>query len=104
MPLTPEVINEFKVRLGVAQRVDPERVVDCRTYDAPITIDPAVGDQLHLGSDVAIATIEDGRRTSRSVVRRPLLGGTELTVELPDLHLWVGPRPGATTFRLCQAG
>ena len=104
IPLTPAVVNEFRVRLGVAQRVHAGRPARCRTYDRPITVDPQPGEVLHLGSGVLIAAFEDGQRVSRPVLFRPDEGGTQLTIELPDLHLWVGPARGEATFRLCEEG
>jgi hypothetical protein len=63
-----------------------------------------VGEQVYLGSDVGIATQEDGKRTTRPVQFRPDQGGTELTVELPDLSLVVVPGRNASTFTLCESG
>jgi hypothetical protein len=104
VPLTPEVVNEFKVRLGVAQRFRPGPVSDCRTYDKPIVLDPELGDTFYLGSGVTMSTFEDRRRTSRGVVLQPSEGGTQVTIELPDLSLWVGPTHLSPTFRLCERG
>ena len=77
--LTPEVVNEFKVRLGVAQRR-----VDGRAHRLPATwrarsiSPPAQGDVLHITSPIAITTVEDGQPTSRPVLFNPQLNGTEL--------------------------
>ena len=59
---------------------------------------------LYLGSGVTVSTFEDGGRTSRGVVLQPAEGGTQVTVELPDLSLWVGPTRTSPTFRLCTRG
>jgi len=104
VPLTPEVVNEFKVRLGVAQRFRPGPVSDCRTYDKPIVLDPELGDVFYLGSGVTMSTFEDRQRTSRGVVLQPAEGGTQVTIELPDLSLWVGPTRLSPTFTLCEKG
>jgi hypothetical protein len=103
-PITPTVENEFRVRLGVAQRISEGTLAGCRTYDEALRLEPEVGDQLYLGSDVGIATQEDGRRTTRPVQFRPDQGGTQLTIELPDLDLVVVPGRNASRFTLCESG
>jgi hypothetical protein len=103
-PITPAVENEFRVRLGVAQRISEGTLEGCQTHREPVRLDPEVGDVLYLGSAVGIATQADGRRTTRPVQFRPQDGGTQLTVELPDLHLIVVPGRKATTFTLCESG
>jgi hypothetical protein len=99
--LTPQVTNELRVRLGVAQR-DAARQTTCRTATDPVDLDPAVGDVLYLGGPVAVSTRQGDRLTSRPVVFHPEPTGSKLTIELPDLHLRVGPAPGSSTFRLCE--
>lgn len=105
VPLTPAVIDEFKVRLGVARRVRSGHRTDCQTYDQPITLEPQVGDVLHLGSGVRVAAY-DGLRPSKRQIVFPgsAQGDAQLTIELPDLSLWIGPVRSATMFRLCQQG
>ena len=51
----------------------------------------------------ATMTIDDaGRVTSPIVARRPG-DGAELTFELPDLHVRLGPTGGARLFSYCTA-
>jgi hypothetical protein len=102
-PLTPAVIDQFKVRLGVAQREGDGPPSGCRTHEAPLSIDPQPGDVLHLGSAVGIAPATAGQQSGAAVQFNPI-AGTELTIELPDLHLVVVPAWLATSFELCEEG
>lgn len=104
LPLTPLVLNEFRVRLGVAQRLSPERPTGCTIYDQPIDLSPQLGGVLHLGSPALISTLEAGQRSSPTIIYRPQLRGSELTIELPDLDLRIEPAPQAETFTLCSDG
>ena len=102
IPLTPQVINEFKVRLGVVRRAQPESPVDCRTYDQPITLKPRQGEVLPLDSAVTVATFDADQQGPPVPFALSRRGHTQLTVELPDLTLRIGPVPGSPTFRLCR--
>ncbi|MFZ6004092.1 MAG: hypothetical protein ACOYXM_09185 [Actinomycetota bacterium] len=105
VPLTPRVVNEFKVRLGVAQRHGRRTYpTGCEQSDRVTRLEPEVGDRLYIGGPVAIATTDGEGPTSPAVTFTTMGGGTELTIELPDLHLQIGPRPGATQYTLCKQG
>ena len=102
-PLTPAVVNEFRVRLGVAHRLEPGPPLHCPSYDHPITLDTRRGDVLHLGSAVRVAIVDDGQRASRSVVfPASTAQDVQLTIELPNLSLWIGPTANDKSFSLCQ--
>lgn len=102
IPLAPEVVNEFKVRLGVAQRLGGTVPAGCRPITGTMDIDPKKGDLLYIGSPVAITTQDDGRPTSPRVDFSPFVGGHKLTIELPGLHLQLAPARGVPTFSLCE--
>lgn len=101
MSLTPRMENEFRVRLGVAQRAAPTPTRGCQTFDEPVLIDPAKGDVIHLGSQAVVTTARDGKQSSPGVLLNPAANGSELTIELPDLHLRFKAFPGEPTFTLC---
>ena len=100
-PLTPRVVNELRVRLGLSR--EPYRSVGgpCRRVAEGLDVDLARGEQLHFGSDVVIQTEEGGRPTSRRVGFARDGAGFTLTAELPDLSLRLQPPLGASTFTLC---
>jgi len=103
VPITQPVLDEFHVRLGVARRVDPGRPSGCRTYRRPVVLQTKPGDEIHLGSGVAVAIFAHGRPSSRQIPFPD--GGDEaarLTVDLPGLDLWIGPMGDAKAFRLCD--
>ncbi len=103
VPLTTGVVNEFKVRLGVAQRRVLGSPTGCHDLPGPIDIAPAKGDVLQLAGTVTISTVDDDQPTSRPILFKPdALHGSELTIELPDLHLRLEPPIGATTVALCE--
>ena len=79
------------------------RPVACQDVPGPVDIEPAVGEVLHLSRPTLISTVEDGEPTSRPVLFQPQLNGTELTIELPDLHLRLEP-VRSDAVALCEAG
>lgn len=100
-PLTERDKNEFRIRLGVAQRTAEAFPSACETGTDPVVLTPAVGDRVVIGSPVVLTTADErGRPTSPPVLRRPP-EGRELTVELPDLRLRVAGAPGSASFTLC---
>lgn len=101
VPLTAEVLNEFRVRLGVAQHHGERAPTGCSLLTDAVELDPEQGDVVRIGGPVAITTVENGQATSKPVRFDPALSGDELTIELPDLHLQVGPWRRASSFRLC---
>lgn len=104
VPLTPAVVNEFRVRLGVAQRPGSGGYpTGCRTLTTAMVVDAAKGDVFVIGTPVAITTEKGGRPTSPRVVFAPA-SGTKLTIELPDLRLRITPAQGAASFSLCETG
>ena len=105
--------NEFRIRLGVAQRPAEALPTACETRTDPVVLTPAAGDQVIIGSAIVLTTVDErGRPTSAPVLRRPK-EGRELTVELPDLRLERQPhgplrrhddRPGEADAVLEHAG
>jgi hypothetical protein len=100
--LTDEVVNEFKVRLGVAQRRVPEAPTGCQAVPVPLDLDPEVGDVLSLDGPVAISTVAGGQPTSEPVLFQPRINGSQLTIELPDLHLRLTNPNSGDTVTLCD--
>jgi hypothetical protein len=100
-PITDAVEQEFRIRLGVAQRQTTEVPTGCRPSQQPIDIEPEVGDRIWIASPVAIMALDEQGRVASPIVRRRPGEGSELTAELPDLRLRLAPTGGATTFTVC---
>jgi hypothetical protein len=99
-PMTPELRNEMRVRLGVAQR----RVgtpSDCRTVRGPLNISPAKGTVYGITTPLTVATRDGAQATSPQVGFFPA-DGTSLSIVLPGLHLQLAPPRGASSFSLCS--
>jgi hypothetical protein len=101
-PISAATISELTVRLGVARSVHDGPPAACPTYTEPVMLRTRLGDVVHLGTGVTIATF-DGERPSDRKVPFPasFSDDVQLTVELPDLWLWIGPPRGAKAFRAC---
>lgn len=101
-PLGPQVVNEFRVRLGVASRPGRGPVGDdCRAVSAPFALSTEQGDRFRLTGRARIATAEDGQRSGPFVDFPGDGSRNDLTIELPDLDLWVAPHPQAGYTLLC---
>jgi hypothetical protein len=102
--ITDRVENEFRIRLGVAQRrgdIDPTR---CQRRTEPLDLTPAVGERIGIASPVHLMTIDEQRQVTSPRVNRLPRGGAVLSVELPDLRLRIAPATGSTTFTVCTPG
>lgn len=100
--LTPFVVNEFRVRLGLYQRQSDQFPALCQTVDRSLELSPAMGDEYFIPDQVRIATRTGSRPSGPFVAFNPLAGGNRLTVVLPDLDLLVTPAGGATSFKFCE--
>lgn len=100
--LTPFVVNEFRVRLGVYQHTAEELPKSCETVTGRLEISPAEGTTSFIPAPVQIATRDGSRQTGPSVTFDPAAAGNLLTAVLPDLDLVVSPPPGATSFKFCE--
>ncbi len=101
-PITPAIENEFRVRLGVAQRLSDEFPMNCKTITGQIRLAPEVGDRYLITEPVTIATRDGDRQNGPAVAFNPALNGRELTIELPKLQLVVKAPAGKPTFQLCE--
>jgi hypothetical protein len=99
--MSDEVVNEMRVRLGVAQRAGPAPE-ECRQIAGTLDLSPAKGTVFGIGSPLTITTHRGARATSDPVPFMPV-NGRALTIELDDLDLRLGPRPGAESFTFCEA-
>ena len=98
--LTPWVVNEFKVRLGVYQHAADAFPRSCQTVDR-LEVSPAKGTTWFLPGKAQIATRDGDRQTGPLVPFDSAAAGNLLTVVLPDLDLVVLPPPGAAELKLC---
>lgn len=102
-PITPVVLNEFRVRLGVAQRITDDFPKNCKIITGQIHLAPKKGDRYLITEPVAIATRDGDRQNGPAVVFNPALSGKELTIELPELQLVVTAPAGKPSFQFCEA-
>jgi hypothetical protein len=101
-PINQATISEFQIRLGVARRIHDGPPAECPTHSGPVTLRTRPGDVVHLVTGVNIATFDGSVPSDRRVPFPASLGDdVQLTIELPDLWLWIGPQSGATSFRAC---
>lgn len=101
-PLTPRLQNEFRVRLGVAQRITDDFPLSCKTITGQIRLTPEEGERYLIGDPVAIATRDGQRQTGPGVAFNPAVNGRSFTIELPDLQLIVKALGPKGTFQLCE--
>lgn len=105
-PLDPATIAEFRVRLGVAARpADPDTLdlTRCRSVDRVQGWSPAEGDRVTASGPLAVAARRDDGPFGPPVVLAQDSAQNELTIELPDLKLLIGPR-GPDPVLLCEQG
>jgi hypothetical protein len=98
-PLSPATVDEFRVRLGVAQRMITGYPRACREERGPLRVDPVRGEVLRVVGPVAVSIVDDTRTTPK-VVFLPK-NGQLLVAELPDLHLRIEPF-GRASFTMCD--
>lgn len=100
--LTPFVVNEFRVRLGVYQHPAEQFPQRCRTVTGTVDLSPAKGTTYFIPDPVQIATRSGTRQSGPFVGFVPAAAGNLLTVVLPDLDLVVAPPAGARSFKFCD--
>lgn len=103
VPLTPQIINEFRVRLGVEQHPIDGFPVNCQVYRRPRMLSPAKGDEYQITGPVLISTARRGRPTGPAVLFQPVTGGRGLTIVLDGLHLRLSAPPSTKTYALCRS-
>jgi len=94
IPLTPMVVNEFRLRLGFSEShgVTLEDLATCEKLLEPTVITPAVGDELAFTGPFVASTVDEaGDRSSAHVWFVPADNGSLFTTFLPDLRIEVKP-------------
>ena len=99
--LTPETVEELRVRLGFPQRAEPVFMASCRIMTEPVEIRPDRGEVFAVRSPISVRTVSDGGPDGPPAYLKPADGG-RLTAELDDLHLRIGPGFGAKSFEWCE--
>jgi len=97
----PTILARFPINLGLAQTTRPFPGEACQARSTPVELSLEKGDRLGLRSAVKVATVADGQRTSPWVAFTPK-GGETLSVELPSLHLRIGPGSPRGRFTICR--
>ena len=107
LPEEPElgalVLANVTNRLRVSQSPpegDSSAGFECETHSEPLELRPNKGDQFGIRGGVQISTSKGESRTLPTPYG-PTWSGDLLTVEVPDLTLYVSAAPSATTFRWC---
>jgi hypothetical protein len=105
IPLTPEVVNEFRIRLGFAQSGSWEglKVETCEEQLEPFDLELAKGESVAINQPFRAHTIDEvgGEATSALVPFRPR-NGLRFTAELPDLKIRIVPQPGTDPLKICE--
>ena len=96
--LTPFVVNEFRVRMGLYQSPAKAFPSSCQTVKGKLELSPEKGKGYVIPDSVQIATRKGSRPSGPFVTFNPVAAGNHLTVVLPDLDLVVFPAPGATSL------
>jgi hypothetical protein len=99
--LTPYVVNEFRVRLGLYQHVEKGYPSICQTVNGSLELSPTKGTTFVIPTAVHISTRTGSTPSGPSVRFDPAAAGNRLTVVLPDLELLVTGGPGQPSFQLC---
>jgi hypothetical protein len=99
-PLSPDLDQQLRISLGVAQR-HGGRPLACRRFAGPIDLRPAQGAVYGITKAVNVASRYGPGSISRSVAFDPGDGNT-LTIELPGLSLRLAPPKTAAFFSLCS--
>jgi hypothetical protein len=100
LPLHPGVVEQMRVRLGLAQRKAIAGPAACTPIEGPLVVDLEEGASFPLRTPIEVVGIgADGTR-SQPVPYQPA-NGAMLTVELPDLRVEVRPPFGARAAQWC---
>lgn len=102
--ITPQVVAEFRVRLGVAARpadTETAAIDRCRTVAGEEIWSPERKERVIVSGPVAIAARDDRGRFGPAVTLGTDGTQNELTVELPDLELRLRP-VGAPSVLVCE--
>lgn len=98
VPLTPEVVNEFRIRLGFAQSLSGLTfdLDSCEAIDGHVDLAPEEGESVAITQSFRAHTIDraGGTQTSAAVVFRAT-NGIRFTAELPDLEIRIRPEPSS---------
>ena len=99
-PIGPQLVNEMRVRLGVAQRYAVPRSETCREVRSPLDVSPKKGSTYGFTGSLSVATRSGQTTTSPPVAFSPAYGQT-LTIELDGLDLRFEAPRGTESFTLC---
>jgi len=100
LPLSDRAVNSIRVRLGIAQSKDGPRPKNCRTL-RELEVSPPKGAVYRFTQTMWMTTYNGSANTSNPVSFNPANGRT-LTVQLDGLRLRLIPKPGNSSFTLCE--
>lgn len=99
--LTPEVVNEFRVRLGLSEGPATSFPPSCTPVGRSLAVDLREGDRFVLTDSANVATRQGKRPTSGPVQLLPKQNGAEFRAELPTLELIIAPTRASKDLRYC---
>jgi hypothetical protein len=108
MPIDTSITNEFRIRLGFAQRssIEGVKLETCQVKQAPFDIEVDKGESVGLTRPFHAETIDEiGGEPTSPPVGFDNRNGRRFTAELPDLKLRITPdppTPGADPFVTCE--
>jgi hypothetical protein len=100
-PVPREMVNDLKVRLGLAQRYIEPAAGTCRSVRGPLDLSPPKGDAFGIREPITVSTRTGSKLTSSAVPFNPTYGRT-LTVELAGLDIRIAPAARNRAFTLCH--
>jgi hypothetical protein len=99
-PLSASTVDEYRVRLGLAQEATAVAPTACHDEAGPLFADPKIGGTLRFTTPVAISLVDGNRATP--VLHYLPRNGQLLVVQLADLHLRLAPSGSARSFTMCD--
>lgn len=98
--MNPRNVATFPIRVGLAFVDEPPVEDGCRTQTAPLDLSLVEGDRLAIRTSVNVATVADGKPTSRPVRFDPRPSGA-LSVEVSALDVRFTPVVPGGAFTVC---
>ena len=106
-PITDEIENEFRIRLGLMETdsLDGVDLFDCADVKKPFDLRLDEGDVVGMTRPFKAVTIDrnGGPPTSRAVDFTPTLNGVRFEAVLPDLLLRITPSSKGPPMKVCPA-
>lgn len=105
IPITDEIENEFRIRLGLMETfpLDGVNLLDCTVTRKSFEFELEKGDVIGMTQQFDVVTIDrpGGKPTSNKVRFNPPWNGVRFEAVLPDLHVRIIPLKQGPPMRVC---